>query len=63
MGTYLFSIAIVLMLLNLTTWSQEEEILTQNDAFDLISLQPAAILESFINVMKFNGLTQIQVIH
>ena len=36
--------------------------IVQKNAFDLISLQPAAILESFIKVMKLNGVTQIQLI-
>ncbi len=36
--------------------------IVQKNAFDLISLQPAAILESFITVMKLNGVSQIQVI-
>lgn len=36
--------------------------IVQKNAFDLISLQPAAILESFMTVMKLNGVSNIKII-
>ncbi len=36
--------------------------IVQKNAFNLISLQPEAILQSFITVMKLNGVSSIQVV-
>ena len=36
--------------------------IVQKNAFSLISLQPEAILQSFITVMKLNGVSSIQVV-
>lgn len=37
--------------------------IVQKNAFDLISLQPEAILQSFITVMKLNGVSAIKVVN